>query len=117
MNVTSLFLYSQFFRNYSFYAFVTAVLSTDLLNFLVRSEQNRILKQSHRFQMIHEFFTFINLWRDGILTKQAQLITIFHSQKSVSFFFAGTVPNSCHDGPRLCLDWGNFTLFNGISGL
>lgn len=37
--------------------------------------------------MIHEFYAFMNLWRDAILTKQAQFITIFHSQKLASFFF------------------------------
>lgn len=60
----------------------------------------------------------MNLWRDTILTKQAQVITLFHSLSLYfTFVLAGTVPNSCHDGSRLCFDWRNFTLFNGIFGL
>lgn len=60
----------------------------------------------------------MNLWRDTILTKQAQVITIFHSLSYIlHFFLTGTVPNSCHDGSRLCFDWRNLTLFNGIFGL
>lgn len=60
----------------------------------------------------------MNLWRDALLTKQAQVITIFHSLSLyLTFYLTGTVPNSCHDGSRLCFNWRNFTLFNGISGL
>lgn len=60
----------------------------------------------------------MNLWRDTILTKQVQVITMVHSLRLyLTFFLTGTVPNGCHDGSRLCLDWRNFSLFNGIFGL
>lgn len=59
----------------------------------------------------------MNLQRDTI-KKQAQVMAIFHSLSlSHTFFLTGIVPNGCHDGSRLCFDWRNFTLFNGISGL
>lgn len=53
-------------------------------------------------------------------TFSQSLLYVFRFSVAFSFLaicFLGLIPDSCHDGARLCPHWGNFPLFHGVSGL